>query len=345
MTDKDSHKDLSDFSMTGLFRMELESQTAILNQGLLALEENPAAAENLESLMRASHSIKGAARIVQLDAAVELAHAMEDCFVAVQEGRVVFAEPHIDTLLQSVDIFTRISQVADAEIPGWLVEHQPEIDAAVRSLSGVREADSLPEAAETDAPAPAPAEPAPEPGPVPGMVESRPPGESQIQEGKPAAEPDVSVRVTAEKLNRLMGLAGEALVEVGRLPSFGASLHRFKKHLAHAAKVLDAARGSVERLDRNHPVRDLLDTVREKHRECASLLSDCMTDFDLHSRRMDHFSNRLYHEVVSCRMRPFGDGTQGFPRMVRDVAKKLGKKVKLEIVGKDTDIDRDMLEL
>jgi two-component system, chemotaxis family, sensor histidine kinase and response regulator WspE len=59
---------------------------------------------------------------------------------------------------------------------------------------------------------------------------------------------------------------------------------------------------------------------------------------------MDNFSNRLHHEVVSCRMRPFGDGARGFPRMIRDVSKALGKKVKLEITGKDTDVDRDMLD-
>jgi len=345
VTGKDQQKDLSDFSMIGLFRMEVESQAAMLSQGLLALEENPGATENLESLMRASHSIKGAARIVQLDAAVTLAHAMEDCFVAAQQGRIVFTGHHIDALLQSVDVFTRIAKVSEEGIPGWLADHQQEIDTVVQTLSGVR--DGLPLAERSVSPSFAEALSQPTPDPAPVAEKTHPPRIPPIpeaQENKPAGERDVAVRVTAEKLNRLMGLAGESLVEVGRLQSFGASLLGFKKILSDASKVLAEIRETAERLDRNHPVKDLLEAIRRQHAECSTVLADRMTDFDLHSRRMDNFSHRLYHEVVSCRMRPFGDGTQGFPRMVRDVSKKLGKKVKLEIIGKDTDIDRDMLE-
>ena len=43
-------------------------------------------------------------------------------------------------------------------------------------------------------------------------------------------------------------------------------------------------------------------------------------------------------------MRPFSDGVQGFPRLVRDLARDLGKKVRLEINGKSTEVDRDILE-
>ena len=74
--------------MLDLFRMEAESQTQVLTAGLLALERDPAAADQLEACMRAAHSLKGAARIVGLEAGVSVAHAMEDCFVAAQEGRV-----------------------------------------------------------------------------------------------------------------------------------------------------------------------------------------------------------------------------------------------------------------
>ena len=84
-------QDYSDMSMLHLFSMEAETQTALLNDGLLALERDPRNADSLETLMRGAHSLKGAARIVQLSAAERLAHAMEDCFVAAQEGRVVLS--------------------------------------------------------------------------------------------------------------------------------------------------------------------------------------------------------------------------------------------------------------
>ena len=60
-------------------------------------------------------------------------------------------------------------------------------------------------------------------------------------------------------------------------------------------------------------------------------------------RRSINLAHRLYDEALACRMRPFADGVQGFPRMVRDVAQSLGKQVRLEIVGEATQVDRDIL--
>ena len=83
--------DLSSFSMLDLFKAEAETQKTVLNAGLLELEKGATPAQ-LESLMRAAHSLKGAARIVGLDAAVRVAHAMEDAFVAAQKSPVPLAE-------------------------------------------------------------------------------------------------------------------------------------------------------------------------------------------------------------------------------------------------------------
>ena len=91
--------DLSNFSMFDLFRTEVETQVQVLTAGLLALERDPAAANELEAAMRASHSLKGAARIVGINAGVEVAHAMEDCFVAAQQGRLILHQGRIDRLL------------------------------------------------------------------------------------------------------------------------------------------------------------------------------------------------------------------------------------------------------
>ena len=67
--------DLSGFSLMELFRMEAESHTATLSAGLVSLEESSATPEVIDPLMRAAHSLKGAARIVGLDAIVRVAHA------------------------------------------------------------------------------------------------------------------------------------------------------------------------------------------------------------------------------------------------------------------------------
>ena len=97
-------EDLSNFSMLELFRAEAETQTGILNGGLLELERGAGSPEAFDVLMRAAHSLKGAARIVNLQAAVRVAHAFEDCFVAAQRGRLVLKQVHLDVLFQGVDL-------------------------------------------------------------------------------------------------------------------------------------------------------------------------------------------------------------------------------------------------
>src|SRR5262245_49027398 len=112
-------EDLSNLSMFDLFRVEVENQAQVLTAGLLALERDPAAAAQLEAAMRAAHSLKGAARIVGLDAGVTVAHAMEDCFVAAQQGRLVLHQGRIDRLLRGVDLLVRIARTPEADAASW----------------------------------------------------------------------------------------------------------------------------------------------------------------------------------------------------------------------------------
>ena len=91
--------DLSDFSMVDLFRLEVENQSVVFMENLLALEQNPTDASRLGALMRAAHSLKGAARMVDLDAAVVVANELEEVFVAAQAGsQLVLLSEHVDVL-------------------------------------------------------------------------------------------------------------------------------------------------------------------------------------------------------------------------------------------------------
>ncbi|MGH7789160.1 MAG: hybrid sensor histidine kinase/response regulator, partial [Candidatus Binatia bacterium] len=78
--------------------------------------------------------------------------------------------------------------------------------------------------------------------------------------------------------------------------------------------------------------------------ECRQALVARIADFDGVSRQSADISGRLYHEVVSSRMRPFGDATPGLARLVRDLARQLGKRAHLEIAGRGTEVDREILE-
>ncbi|WP_352723725.1 Hpt domain-containing protein [Mesorhizobium sp. C264A] len=125
MTDED----FSQVSMLSLFQAELEMQSRALTSGLLALERDPIAADALEACMRAAHSLKGAARIIDLMPAVKVANAMEDCLVAAQRGHLRVRREHIDALLQGSDLLKLIasgssSESANSEVETFLAKFE-----------------------------------------------------------------------------------------------------------------------------------------------------------------------------------------------------------------------------
>lgn len=100
----------SDPALWEMFRAEVDTHMAALNDGLLALEKDPAQGGYFDSLMRAAHSIKGAAKIVGIPTAVEVAHVLEDCFVAARDGRVTMSSRLVDVLFAGVDLLGRVAQ-------------------------------------------------------------------------------------------------------------------------------------------------------------------------------------------------------------------------------------------
>ncbi|MEE8301424.1 MAG: Hpt domain-containing protein, partial [Candidatus Tectomicrobia bacterium] len=240
-------QDYSDTSMLHLFHTEVETQVVLLNDGLLALERDPQAADALESLMRGAHSIKGAARIVQIGAAEKVAHVMEDCFVAAQEGNVRLASDHIEVLLQGVDMLMRIAQDVEDGAEQRLSAHHAAIEPLVAALSAILIPGSAPHLetpmrAEETQPLPAQAPP-PEPA---GRIEPPPPAQEQSVPAQPtlqaSGDKDRVLRVTAENLNRLMGLAGESLVESRWLQPFAGSLLQLKSSQVDLSDVLEKMR-------------------------------------------------------------------------------------------------------
>src|SRR4051812_43943229 len=97
-----------DPAMLELFAAEMDTHIPVLNEGILALEKGQAGAREIEGMMRAAHSIKGAARIVGMDSAVRVAHVMEDCFTAAKENHITLTGDCVDLLLAGVDALQRI---------------------------------------------------------------------------------------------------------------------------------------------------------------------------------------------------------------------------------------------
>ncbi|MEE9912128.1 MAG: hybrid sensor histidine kinase/response regulator [Deltaproteobacteria bacterium] len=354
--------------MLDLFRVELENNTRTLESGLVTAERDQTP-ERIEPLMRAAHSIKGAARIVGLNAAVTLAHAMEDVLSAAQHGKRPLTSDAVDRLLKGNDFFAALSRLDISELPAALEKAIGEIQTQSDQLRTLLT--TAPEAGPQIPPPPAatPAETtaaaAPETETAPGVRSiateavhpegPAPDAPHHTSTAPPSAPPAVRpraaqdkaegglVRVRAENMNRLMALAGECLVQSQTVKTVYQSLLRLKKDVFEVEKPL---RHSLEFQARNGDAagEDSLQEALARITEAEQTVAQDVVRFERFSRRLEHLAHRLYNEVISSRMVPFSDGLHGFSRMVRDLARETGKQVRFEIAGESTPVDRDILE-
>lgn len=305
-----SSDDLSDFSMEELFRAEAESQCRELSEGLLNLEKSAVPAPLLESLMRSAHSLKGAARIIGLDLAVHVSHEMEECFVQAQRANLAPAPAVVDVMLRGVDLLRRIAGVVDQEVS------PEEVEAFVAACKNP---------ALAAAPVPV-AAPAATPSSVPAAV-----GE------KAETVSRRDLRIDAERLDTLLGLAGQAVVasRVGNKELLAARgvLRQLQAMLAEAHRSTDESRRAT-----------LLAQAMALASQGQSSLVEDYERKDVHGRRLAHLCNRIYNETQACRLRPFGDIAPGLRRLARDLARSLGKELRVDITGEETEVDRDLLD-
>ncbi|QZI69636.1 hybrid sensor histidine kinase/response regulator [Pseudomonas protegens] len=341
---------MRDASLLELFSLEAEAQTQVLSTGLLALERNPTQADQLEACMRAAHSLKGAARIVGVDAGVSVAHVMEDCLVSAQEGRLYLQPEHIDALLQGTDLLMRIASPGGTEtvapdVPGYvalmeqLLAHGPGAPSVPAQASAPPEPQleapmapmaQLPRELE---PLPPPSDPALEPA-----VSSGRPGKRMTEGGERV------LRVTAERLNSLLDLSSKSLVETQRLKPYLVTMQRLKR-------IQSSSLAALENLNLHLKEHALSLEAQESLADARRLLAESQQLLALQTAELDEFgwqaSQRaqvLYDTALACRMRPFADVLTGQVRMVRDLGRSLGKQVRLEVEGEKTQVDRDVLE-
>lgn len=324
-------KDAFDPSMFDLFCAEVETQCLALNEGLIVFEKNPADRAVLESLMRAAHSIKGSARIVNLLLIVPLAHAMEDCFSEAQKLDKTIPREKIDQILQAVDLFSDLAKVKVDRVDSWLAEQSSLIDSIKEKISH-----SSPEI----------------------LAKQEPEKSAQVDVSLPLKADDKktestvslhslreqALRITTETLNKLVGLTGESLVESHLLPQFKEGLQALKNQLTAIDDSLDFLKSRARKEKSDEAFRESIVQLEEQILNARSALNQYFGDFEDHCRRSEYLSDKLYHEVLVSRMRPFGDGVESFPRMVRDLSFELKKQVSLVIKGLSTMVDRDILE-
>lgn len=345
--------DLHNASLLDLFRMETETQAQVLGDGLLALERAPTDATRLEACMRAAHSLKGAARIVGVDAGVALAHVLEDAFVAAQHGTLKLDGAYIDRLLQGVDLLMRMAHPPGGDMAWAQGAGKAEIDTFVATLTS--QLAELPESTPQAAPESfdyasyGMSASEAEPHGVDSLADMH--GTHDADERHDAIDGDNAsraLRVSADTLNRLLRLSSEALVASRWSQPFAQSLQRLKRHQHEAGEALDRMNTALTHAVSNDEDRQtLLSALADLRRALgvgSQLLGEQLHELDQFDRRSTQLSQRLYDEALACRMRPLGDRLGGFARMVRDLGRSLGKPAQLDIRGADTQVDRDILD-
>ena len=383
--------------MLELFRLEAESQAEILSSGVLAIEEQRQSAETIESLMRAAHSLKGAARIVGLDAAVQVAHALEDVFLAAGDNKISVQPSHADILLTGIDF---LSSIADAD-NGTDTTWQDKANTCVRDLQALtsstpqQASDSIPESVgpttsegthkepSTISRSSSKAEPTrqvtetadkgkPEDATLQKPVQLASKSTSKVEPTETVStdavspqkkqsqhdstktqvdpddlskdEEDRVVRVSAGSLTRLVGLAGESLVEARQLKPFADSLLALRKSQTNLCDQITACEEKISGLELPPSQMTLIESLRQRSVQSLNKLTTIIEAFEGFARRNEDLSERLHREVIFSRMRPLIDGIHGFPRLVRDVSRQLNKQVRLVVNGEQTGVDRDILD-
>lgn len=325
---------INDLSMFDLFKIEVESQSAQINKDLLELENSPTSSVLLESVMRASHSLKGAARMVGVEYVVNIAHIMEDCFVAAQKQQLELSSDDIDVLLSAVDYILAVLEVKEDDIGLWSEKNEEKINDCVQSLKNIMK----PDAAKNTPLAISPSRLHPN-------LEEESNNEAQVvDQGTPVPRmDDRTLRVDADRMTKILGMSSELLVESRSLAEFTKSLLAVKRKHDHLMEKLESWFGldegvlSQEHEEKRRSSIQILD-------ECRQILGQRINLLDEFDHRSTNLAKKLYNEIAGSRMRPFLDGVTGFRRMVRDLARTLNKDVRLEIVGEECPVDRDVLE-
>lgn len=343
------------------FRAELAEHVQTMTDGLLALEQGQVTGEErkttLETIFRAAHSLKGAARAVNVTIIEQLAHSLEGVLDAMQQQSVP----------PSAEVFTACYRALDA-IQGVQAAYEagettPPLAAviALADLETLRQRPRPTSPAEPDrslagpeTPAETTSSPAP-PNVAPGAERSSPGGEE-------------TVRVSVAKLDALMAQLGELLVARMRAEQRLDEVRQLQQFVASWQKEWFSVRGIHGRLT-HQPAHDDGQATphngspspRSMPKEFSQLLNyvgasqDWLRETRAHLAALArHYADDALHlslaideleeEIMRMRMLPLSTITAPFGRMVRDLARAAGKEAVLEIEGSDTELDKQVLE-
>lgn len=307
-----------DDDMLELFFDEVDERIEDLAMKLIELEQRPGDAEIVRDVFRDLHTLKGSSAMVGLGPMHRLAHAAEDLVTHLRDGHQDADGAIIDALLAALDGLRDIAALA---------RRRQVLGADLEPILGrLREPHAGPPAS---APPGVPAGTAAA-APAPAIVPATPPGAADLRAPDPGRP---TIRVDFDKLDRLMNLAGELVLGRDGLRGAIQSLGALGSELSAGHR--DAARGSAEQA---------LARLRDELSRIDRVLGDIALDLEGATDRLDAVSAALRDQVMKLRMVPVRGVFRKHHRTVRDLAAALGKRVRLELRGEDTELDKVLVE-
>ena len=181
------------------FFVEANGQVEILEQNILAIEDNPDDHDSIDEIFRAAHTLKGGAATVQMTELSEFTHLVEDLLDEIRSDHIKIDEHVIDSLLASIDV---IKEMLSARTDGEIYEEN--IDSLKQKLKTLGEGKAAPsETAAIAAPVPSPPKASSSP-------EGQALSEYELLELQEAAEgkPVVEISVGFDEANPMNSVGG-----------------------------------------------------------------------------------------------------------------------------------------
>lgn len=291
------------------FIVEAQEILDRLGEQLVSLEQAPEDADQLNAVFRGFHTLKGGAGFLAIHAMVELCHAAEDTLGKARAGEIQLLAQHFDACQQSLDY---LQAMLDAISAGREPAHAPPALIAQFDAHG------------------APPVAAPQP-----VIAAPAAGEA----GEEISEDEFEALLDQLHGDDAPGARRPAAVPAPRpAPPPRPAAAPAKP----AAEVEHTVRVDTKRLDAIVNLIGELVLSRNRLKTLRARLRD--EELDRAVSTLDIATARLQSAVMRTRMQPVGKVFSRFPKVARDVARSLRKEVELELVGAETELDRNLVE-
>ncbi len=310
------------------FLIEVREILDQLGEQMVALEGSPADRECLNAVFRGFHTIKGGAGFLDFPPMVAICHAVEDRLNAARSGETPLDADAFDGAQQSLDLLV---DMLDCVAAGEALTPAPQA-----LLDGLRAGAKPSSQAAASQAAAAPADGANlDDLDFEALLDSLhgfggSPGAGSAVDGgiAPADTATAAAPTTAPP-----GIGPAAAPQAAPPP---------RKPAAPAHTEDPTVRVDVRRLDAMVNLVGELVLARNRLKTIRPRLRD--DELDRAVSTLDAATSRLQSAVMTARMQPVGRVFSRFPKLARDVARQLQKKVELEVVGAETELDRNLVE-